>query len=420
MGGGAPARDLIEETSMAQPLAFLRLTKRDSAAPRRAPAQPAEGAMPLPRIAFLFNAQSHHILHGATTAQALAQGWRAQVDILSPSSAHLDFARALADGEELHFRQVGVPMLNRLATRQASAVPPKLLTLLAASRQLDRYDAIALPERTSTIIRALGVRRPRLIHIDHGAGDRAAGFDPRIARFDFALLAGRKQERRMLDAGLIRPGAYRIIGYPKFDAADRLRDAAWYPFAERRPTILYNPHFSEKLGSWDRDGPAIVGRIAATGRHNLIVAPHIRLCDRPSTRAAVERQLAPYAGLPQVHVDLGSRRLVDMSYTGMADIYVGDVSSQIYEFLRRSRPALFVNSHGVEWRNDPNYAHWHLGPVARSVDELMQRLERVDSDHAAYADAQRQAFADTFDLGAGDSSGRAAAAIADFLKLARR
>lgn len=405
---------------MAHPVVLSRQSKDGGAAPLRALARPADRTTPLPRVAFLFNAQAHHILHGATTAQALADAWRAQVDILSPSDAHLDFARALAGGEGLNFRQVGAPLLNRLAVRGQSAVPPKLLTLLAARRQLDRYDAIALPERTSTIIRAMGVRRPRLIHIDHGAGDRAAGFDPRIARFDFALLAGRKQERRMLDEQLIRPGAYRIIGYPKFDAADRLRDTDWYPFAERRPTILYNPHFSDTLGSWGRDGLAIVDRIATAGRHNLIVAPHIRLCDRPSTRAAVERQLAPYADLSHVHVDLGSHRLVDMSYTAMADIYIGDVSSQIYEFLRRPRPALFVNSHGVDWRDDPNYAHWHLGPVARGVDDLMRRLDRADADRADYAEAQRQAFADTFDLEGGDSSRRAAAAIADFLRLTPR
>lgn len=405
---------------MAQSLVLLRQSEGGGAETRPAPSHAAERATPSPRIAFLFNAQAHHILHGVTTAQALAEEWRAQVDILSPSDAHLDFARALGGGAALDFRQVGAPILNRLAARRQSAVPPKLLTLLAARRQLNRYDAIALPERTSTIIRALGVRRPRLIHIDHGAGDRAAGFDPRIARFDFALLAGRKQERRMLEEGLIRPGAYRIVGYPKFDAADRLRDADWHPFAQRRPTILYNPHFSGKFGSWGRDGPAIVDRVAALDRHNLIVAPHIRLCDRPSTRAAVERQLAPYAELPHVHVDLGSHRLVDMSYTSMADIYIGDVSSQIYEFLRRPRPALFVNSHGVAWRDDPNYAHWQLGPVACSVDDLMQRLDRADTDHGEYAAAQRQAFADTFDLGAGDSSRRAAAAIADFLRLTSR
>lgn len=376
-------------------------------------------AAPLPRVAFLFNAQAHQILHGITTAEALAVGWRANVDILSASAAHLDLARALTRAEShclLRFERIGPRLLHRTADLLRSAVPPKLLTLAAVRRQLNLYDAIALPERTSTVMRRFGVTRPRLIHVDHGAGDRAAGFDPRIARFDFALVAGEKQRRRMLAEGLIRHGAHAVVGYPKFEAIDRLRDPHWSPFADARPVILYNPHFSAKLGSWPRDGIAIVDAIVRDGRFNLIVAPHIRLCDTARTRAAVAAALAPYADRPGVHVDLGSHRSIDMSYTTLADIYVGDVSSQIYEFLRQPGPALFVNSHGHRWRDDPDYAHWHFGPVVDGADRLIEGIDRAIAGHGNYAPEQRRAFADTFDLRDGQShSHRAAAAIAAFL-----
>lgn len=391
-----------------------RMVEDEAARPR-----PAQGVSPLPRIAFLFNAQAHQILHGITTAEALALGWRANVDILSASAAHLDLARSLTREEShclLRFERIGTPLLHRTAHLLRSAVPPKLLTLAAVRRQLDQYDAIALPERTSTIMRRLGVTRPRLIHVDHGAGDRAAGFDPRIAKFDFALVAGEKQRRRMLAEGLIRQDAHAVVGYPKFEAIDRMRDPHWTPFADERPIILYNPHFSAKLGSWPRDGIAIVEAIVRDGRFNLIVAPHIRLCDNARTRAAVAAALAPYAGRPDVHVDLGSPRSIDMSYTTLADIYVGDVSSQIYEFLRRPKPALFVNSHGRAWHDDPDYAHWHFGPVVDGPEALIAGLDRAIAGHDDYAPEQRRAFADTFDLREGEShSARAAAAIAAFL-----
>ena len=384
----------------------------------------ASDTAPLPRIAFLFNAQAHQILHGITTAEALALGWRANVDILSASAAHLDLARSLTRAEShclLRFERIGTPLLHRTAHLLRSAVPPKLLTLAAVRRQLDHYDAIALPERTSTIMRRLGVTRPRLIHVDHGAGDRAAGFDPRIARFDFALVAGEKQRRRMLAEGLIRQGAHAVVGYPKFEAIDRMRDPHWSPFADERPVILYNPHFSARLGSWPRDGVAIVEAIVRDGRFNLIVAPHIRLCDNARTRAHVAAALAPYAGRPDVHVDLGSPRSIDMSYTTLADIYVGDVSSQIYEFLRRPKPALFVNSHGRAWHDDPDYAHWHFGPVVDGPEALIAGLDRAIAEHDDYAPEQRRAFADTFDLREGEShSVRAAAAIAGFLGAVQR
>lgn len=385
----------------------------------------ARTAPTIPRIAFLFNAQAHQILHGITVAEQLALGWQANVDILSPAEGHLALARQLTDRAShclLRFDLIGSPALRRAARAIGSVIPPKLLTLADARRRLNSYDAVALPERTSTIMRNLGVRRPRLIHLDHGAGDRAAGFDPRIARFDFALVAGDKQRRRMLEERLIRPGEHAVVGYPKFEAADRSRgDDRWSPFADDRPIILYNPHFSAELGSWERHGAEIVRQIAADGRFNLIVAPHVRLCDNRKRRAAFLRAIGDAADLPNVHVDPGSDRSIDMSYTMLADLYIGDVSSQIYEFLRRPRPCLFVNGKGRSWRNDPDYAHWYYGPVIDEVAGFCGAIDRCFATHRSYLTEQRRGFANTFDLSDARSySERAAAAIADYLDLQPR
>jgi len=378
----------------------------------------------VPRVAFFFNAQAHQLLHGITIAEQLALGWQAHVDILSSTQINLDLARAttLPDHQRrLHFERVGSRLARAVAAWTGRVVPPKLLTLLAARRILNGYDAIALPERTSILLRSLGVTRPRFIHVDHGAGDRAAGFDPRIARFDFALLAGEKQRRRMLDDGLIREGHYAIVGYPKFDAADRLRDESWSPFATERPIILYNPHFSPTLGSWASHGFDIARHIVESGRYNLVIAPHIRLCDSRSGRAAAEAVFGPFAALPQVHLDLGSERSIDMTYTRMADLYLGDVSSQVYEFLRHPRPCLFVNGDGRSWLGDPNHDHWRFGPVVDAAHDIVPAIERAMATHGDYAAIQAAAFDDTFDVRRGESSSRrAAAAIAGFLALAPR
>ena len=376
---------------------------------------------PLPRIAFLFNAQAHQMLHGITIAEELALGWQANVDILSAAPRHLELARRLTKSEShpmLRFHLIGSRPLRSTAQAIGSVVPPKLLTLLHSRERLDDYDAIALPERTSTIMRSLGVSRPRLIHLDHGAGDRAAGFDPRIARFDFALVAGEKQRRRMLADRLIRPDAHAIVGYPKFEAADRLRDTDWTPFADRRPIILYNPHFSTELGSWRRYGPAIARRIAEDGRFNLIIAPHVRLCDSHRRRSAFLRALDPIAALPNVHIDPGSERSIDMTYTAMADLYVGDVSSQIYEFLRTPRPGIFINGDRRPWQDDRDHAHWRLGLVVEQIDLILPAIEHAFESHGDFVDRQRQGFLETFHLDADTShSRRAAEAIAGFLNL---
>lgn len=381
----------------------------------------ARRSSPQARIAFFFNAQAHQVLHGATIAEELARGWPVTVDILASSQVNLDIARRaiLPDSEHLlGFELVGSALARRIAARHGVVVPPKLLTLLATRRLLNGYDAIALPERTSILLRKLGVRRPRFIHIDHGAGDRAAGFDKRIAQFDFALMAGEKQRRRMIAEQLIAEESSAIVGYPKFEAADRLRDHGWSPFADQKPIVLYNPHFSAELGSWTTDGHDIARNIVESGRYNLIIAPHIRMCDRRRGRAAAEAIFGLFRIYPNVHLDFGSQRSIDMTYTSLADIYLGDVSSQVYEFLRRPRPCLFVNSHGRAWRDDPNYAHWAFGDVVGNAAAVLSALDEAAGRHGEYLDAQLSAFGDTFDLsGPQSSSVRAAAAIADFMMI---
>ena len=389
----------------------------------RSPLAGRVDTQPRKRVAFLFNAQRHQLLHGVTSAVALARDWDADVRILSPNAEHLTYARDLAEryspGSPLRFEEIGSPLLNLICSALGWTVPPKLLTLLLASRGLSSYDAIVLPERTSTIMRWFGVKRPKLVHIDHGAGDRAVGFDRRIRKFDFVMMPGDKHKRRLFAEKLVSHGRSAVTGYPKFEAADLMRGDATPIFPRTRPVILYNPHFSASLGSWHRHGMEIVRGLAALSGFNLIVAPHVRLFDNPHRRTEGTEALAEIARLPNVYIDLGSDRSVDMTYTSLADIYVGDVSSQVYEFLRTPRPCLFVNSGRHRWQGDPNFAHWAFGPVIDSPNRIADAISDAIGSHPAYRNAQSRGFAETFDLPPGTSSGaRVAEAIARSMELA--
>src|SRR3546814_19013401 len=74
---------------------------------------------------------------------------------------------------------------------------------------------------------------------------------------------------------------------------------------------------------------AVLDLFANSNRYNLIFAPHVRLFDPPA--AECYAQFERYRKLPHMHIDLGSERSIDMSYTGSADLYLGDVSSQVAE-----------------------------------------------------------------------------------------
>ena len=85
-----------------------------------------------------------------------------------------------------------------------------------------------------------------------------------------------------------------------------------------------------------------------------------------------------------------------MSYTLAADLYLGDVSSQVYEFCAQPRPCVFVNAHGVSWKGDPHYAMWRFGEVVEEIDQLFPALDGAFQMHTAYETVQREAVAWSF------------------------
>ena len=255
--------------------------------------------------------------------------------------------------------------------------------------ELNGYDAIFAVENTVAALRRLGVAHPRLIYSPHGFGDRARGFIPRVATFDLVLLAGPKTAARMLEAGLVREGGYALTGSVKLDTAEHIARTTALPFARTQTTVLYNAHKEPKLTSWHRFVEPMLAGFAQDPSMNLIVAPHVKLFRR---RREALRGRWRARSTANVLVDPGSDRSVDMSYAAASDIYVGDVSSQVYEFLANPRPCVFLNAHGIDWRDDPSFAHWHLGDVVDDPADLMAAIRAAPERHSLYR-ARQEAMA---------------------------
>lgn len=366
-----------------------------------------------PKICFLYIAQTHQILHSLPIAVELARNWpQFEVHLAATSQAHLDYideALERLGGAPVRSFLLGPAWLRALRLKGAST-PPKAAMLAANLATFAGYDAVVTPERTTALIRRLGVTHPKLIYTQHGAGDRGGPFEPRLGLFDLVMAAGPKQRDRMVDSGLVRAENCAMVGYPKFDIVEALAPQPKSPFADKKPVVLYNPHFDPKLSSWPQWGPQVLEEIAQDGRYNLIFAPHVRLFDQKN--AADLKAIEPFRDHPRIHIDLGGPAAIDMTYTRVADLYLGDVSSQIYEFLRTPRPAAFLNAHGVTWAEDESYRHWRYGPVIDRVDGLADALADAFSSHGDYLAEQQAGFAASFDIQARSSSLRAAEAIA--------
>lgn len=383
------------------------------------------------RIGFLFNHEApHQVAHALPVALALiAHPRRPDVSLyLSPGASADEVRRLWKEAGHAPDDLRLVPLesagwAGRLGEwLTGNAAPLARIDVLRRNRRrFADLDALVVPEKTSTLLKSrFGLPRLKLIYTDHGAGDRPVAFDAMGARFDFILVSGAKMRDRLLAAGSIGPGNHAVTGYPKFDLfAARPRPRL---FQNDRPVILYNPHPDPALSSWHTAGPAILRHLARSGRWNIVFAPHVMLFRRrlwasPAPPRVKRTPPIPsdVVGLPHVLIDTGSRASVDMTYTRAADIYLGDASSQIYEFLAKPRPAIFWADDRRDCGQEEALAHLRAGPVVNSLTALDAAIEAAIANPSLYMEAQRALVATTFDQIEVPAAPRAAEAILAYL-----
>ena len=375
------------------------------------------------RVAFLFNhAVSHQVPHAAPFAFVLSRDYpRIDVVIACSTPEELALAReiaALYPGQRCRLAMLALPWYLKLLDPLISmwSFHRKQAVLRHNLDFFRGLDALVSPEvHCVKLRRQPGLANLRMIRVRHGAGDRDGVFDERLRAFDFMLLPGRKYVDRLRGLGLLPEGDYALAGYPKFEVIQGFNRPVPRLFQNDRPVVLYNPHFDAAQSSWQTMGLQVLDFFAAHPEYNLIFAPHLVLFKRRLRHGAFLPRR--YRRVANIHVDLGSSALVDMSYLRAADIYLGDVSSQVYEFILQPRPCIFLNAHAVDWTDHPAYAHWHLGQVVDRVEpDLHLALQQAGEAQERYRSRQEQALAYTFHTEPGVSAAALGArAIAAFL-----
>ncbi|WP_051279371.1 CDP-glycerol glycerophosphotransferase family protein [Hellea balneolensis] len=324
----------------------------------------------------------HHILHLIPIAAELEKNQQFSVIIFVTSAEEYDVCDKVLQALGSTRTRIELLKIGSIAKR----ISPKLGILFRHLKIWKNLDALIVAERTSTMLRHVSKRLPTFIHIPHGAGDRAKSYDKRIRHFDHVLVAGVKDKRRMIERGLAQEDNCHVTGYIKPHAVKRMFPAAPKIFDNNQRTVLYNPHFDEALSSWTKFGRELLSAFAEHGDMNFIFAPHIRLF---KTKSMAERkEIEAFSKFENIHIDLGSERSTDMSYTRAANIYIGDVSSQVYEFLSEPKPCIFLDEARTDWQNNPDYAHWGYGPVCNTVEDIMVALDKVEATLSDYAKAQ--------------------------------
>jgi hypothetical protein len=371
------------------------------------------------QVAFLFLGETLLIPHLYPIVEALAEAEPAlSIDLWVSTSMHeallCRWLAAWRDSDramQIRIRRApGFVALTGYDDGRNPPVPAKLPMLLRLLPHLLRTSVVVCAEQTSLWLPALFPLRTRFIDTFHGAGSMMARGHWR-RRSGWRTLVAAERDRQALIEGGDAPERIVTTGYVK--AAFRQRTPAAQLFPDTRPVILYTPHWQAHRSSWWTWGPDVVERILADGRYNLIFAPHQRLVERAPELRAFVATLGSRAG---VHADLDSFAMVDGSYTAAADLYLGDTSSQVVEYMMHPRPCVFLNALGAEWRSDASYAMWGAGEVVETLDTLIPAIDRAPDRFPVYSAFQHD-FART---ALGDVSGvapaRAAAIVLEALR----
>lgn len=335
-------------------------------------------------VAFLFLGETLLVPHLFPIVEAILDLSDVEMDLWVSTSVHEALLQSWLPekaGPQVRIRRApGFRCLN--VESYSLPLPAKLPMLLRLAPRLLSARAVVCAEQTSLWLPRLFPFLPPFVKTSHGVGSMSARDDRRRRAPALTLVPSERERQTYLDRGF-NPQRILATGYVK--ASFRQRTHRRLAFAEERPIILYTPHWQAHRSSWPLWGPQVVDALAKQSEFNVVLAPHQRLIEKaPELREVLEA----VAHLPHVHCDIDSFATVDGSYTSASNIYLGDTSSQVVEFLMRPRPCVFLNPQGADWRTDPAYAQWQCGEVVEAPGDLIPAIRRAASSHGKFEDRQ--------------------------------
>ncbi len=254
--------------------------------------------------------------------------------------------------------------------------------------------------------------RPKLIFAGHGVANRSYSYNDAITAFDLILLAGNREKIERTQRRQLTPQNHLLTGYIKHELCETLDSEGPFPDAEL--VVLYNPHWLKEYSSFYQYGFDILDFFANQDRYKLIFAPHQLLTVR---NKGILRRLRQYTSAESIYIDLDSPKLSDMTYTKVADLYLGDISSQALEFmLQRPRPCVFFKPTSNNAPKDEEFHTWEGGEVLDHLGNVEQVImEAIHNFKTTYHSKQVALVKDLFHVESRSSSRVAAEGILNYL-----
>jgi len=354
------------------------------------------------KIGFVFFDTLHLIHHFVSVASELAKQPNYEVDIITYEGDHSYLFSLIEkiNADKQLVKQYPTYIYRKIIERlKKRNLPSRKYLYQKHAKLLLSYDVLVFTDITHTyLFNKKTDKKPYFVLLMHGAGDGeymiGEAYQDLISQFDLITLSGQKVKGFFDKMPNLPESKLKVCGYQKFDVVTIENKENPKLFPNDNPIVLYNPHFKENLSSWNHFGNEIFEFFYKNDHYNLIFAPHINLFkSKLRKRLDIDER---FKNKENIHIDLGSHRSVNMSYTQMADLYLGDVSSQIYEFLIVPRPCIFINAHHIDWKNDKHYQNWKLGKVIHNIDNIKTLLETKDTWQKEFLTKQQKAIQHTF------------------------
>jgi hypothetical protein len=347
----------------------------------------------------------HIIHHFLGTVAELYNDSDFSIDILTPET-NQDYLYAQLD-------LIGVPrsLVKKLPTYLYKKVAYKIKKRQKPSnrfifdkhmKELLKYDVLVFNVFNHLHFNRLS-RKPKFVFLMHGSGDGDYPYleahKKIISEFDLVTTSGQKINNRFNKLGKFPYTKFEICGYQKTEIL-KLQNKKKSFFKNDNPIVLYNPHFKKPVSSFHDYWQSILEYFYKSKNYNLIFAPHFNLFNK-DIREAINSDIInqKYFDSKNIHIDLGSINSVDMSYTSQADIYLGDVSSQVHEFLLyKLRPCIFINALSKTGKDKKYYDNWQFGKVITNITDLDNLLDTSKIWQEDYREKQKKAVDYTFNI----------------------
>jgi hypothetical protein len=367
-------------------------------------------------IAIIYLDEIHHVNHFISVAMELSK--TANVTVLTHPNCQPYFFDTLAlfDNHHIEVKKLSTSPFRAFTDKIKNRKLPRKGFWLKKniSYILNNFDAVVFTDFYHRYVKEARGNKcfPKLIKFDHGVTGRAYAYNEALLDFDFQLLIGDYSFNQFKKLNLLSEH-YVVAGYSKIDAVKSNKNRTF--FKNNKPVVIYSPHFSPPLSSWHHIGMDILEFFYQQNEYNLIFAPHINLFN---DKDGFDDSSIPekYKTAEHIFIDTGSHESVNMTYVLNSDIYLGDVSSQIYEFIITPRPCIFFNPTNVDYKNDYNFRFWQCGNVINNVEDLKTAMDSCFENFKVYKPIQSEITQDNFYTEEGSTaSERAAKSIIEYL-----